>query len=90
MIDLVEEIRIAHSSATNHDRISTDFFDPLFGVLNRTDISVCDKWNLSQGLCNLVKGLKICMTRIHLLPSSSMHGKGRDTCSFSSERIFNC
>ena len=39
VIDLVEEIGIAHSSATNHD-ISTDFFDPLFGILNCADISV--------------------------------------------------
>ena len=85
VIDLVEEIRIAHSSATNHDRISTDFFDPLFGILNCADISVCDKWNLGQSLCNLVKGLKIRMPRIHLLPSSPMHGKGRDTRSFGSD-----
>ena len=37
-----------------------------------------------------MKGLKIRMPRIHLLPSPSMHGKGRDTCSFSCEGILHC
>ena len=90
VIDLVEEIRIPHSGTANHNSIGTDFFDALLRVLNCTDISVCNKWNLGQSLGNLVKGFEVSVTSVHLFPGPSMHGKGRDTCSFSSERIFNC
>ena len=84
MVDLVEEVGISHGSAANHDCVSTDFFDTLFGFLNSTDVTVSDKWNLGQSLSDLVKGLKVCVTCIHLLTGAAMHGEGRNTCSFSS------
>ena len=90
MVDLVEEVRISHSSAANHDCVSPDFFDALFGFLDRTDITVGDEGNLGQSLSDLVKSLKVCVACIHLFTGTAMHGEGRNTCSFSSEGIFYC
>ena len=90
MVDLVEEVGISHGSSTNHDCVSTDFFDALFGFLDRADVTVGDEWNFCQSLSDLVKGLKVCVASIHLLASTAMHSEGRNTCCFSSEGIFYC
>ena len=89
VVDLVEEIGVSHGCATNHDSVSPDFFDTLFGFLDRTDITICDKWNLGQSLSNLVKSLKVCVTCVHLFTGTAVHSEGRDTCSLSSEGIFH-
>ena len=73
VVDLIEEVRVAHSSSSYHNSISPDFFDTLFGFLNAADISVSDERNLSQSLGHIVQGFKIGMASIHLLTGATVH-----------------
>ena len=75
MVDLVKEVGISHSCATNHDSVCTDFFDTLFGFLNRTDVTVGDEWNFCQCLGYVVQGLEVSMPCVHLLTGATVHGQ---------------
>ncbi len=67
--------------------IGTDFFDPLFGVLHRPDISVGDKRNL---VATFVKGLKIRMTCMFVPGSVRMAVIWRHLAASASKGILNC
>ena len=48
VVDLVEDIRISHCSAADHDGISTDNLQALLGLFGGSDVSVSNEGDFGE------------------------------------------